>query len=74
MIFSKLAPELFPSIRPSVEYLAEEVPVPIPSADSEYDKFMYCSVSDFVVIVEPLSALVNQPVRLKLTYGIICFY
>lgn len=38
MIFSKLAPELFPSIRPSVEYLAEEVPVPIPSTDSEYDK------------------------------------
>jgi len=37
MIFSKLAPELFPSIRPSVEYLAEEVPVPIPSADSEYE-------------------------------------
>ena len=36
MIFSKLASELFPSIRPSVEYLAEEVPVPIPSADSEY--------------------------------------
>ena len=36
MIFSKLAPELFPTIRPSVEYLAEEVPVPIPSADSEY--------------------------------------
>ena len=36
MIFSKLAPELFPTIRPSVEYLAEEVPVPILSADSEY--------------------------------------
>ena len=34
-IFSQLASELFPSIRPSVEYLAEEVPVPIPSADSE---------------------------------------
>ena len=47
MIFSQLAPELFPSIRPSVEYLAEEVPVPIPSADSEYDKFMCCGVSEY---------------------------
>jgi len=36
MIISKLAPELFPSIQPSVEYLAEEVPVPIPSANSGY--------------------------------------
>ena len=42
MIFSKLAAELFPTIRPSVEYLAEEVPVPIPSADSEYDELMCC--------------------------------
>ena len=46
MIFSKIAPELFPSIRPSVEYLAEEVPVPILSADSEYDEFMCCTGSD----------------------------
>lgn len=36
MIISKLAPELFPSIQPSLEYLAEEVPVPIPSANSGY--------------------------------------
>ncbi|XP_065883522.1 inositol hexakisphosphate and diphosphoinositol-pentakisphosphate kinase 2-like isoform X2 [Dysidea avara] len=35
VIFSKLAPELFPTILPSVEYLAEDVPVPIPSSDSE---------------------------------------
>ena len=38
VIFSKLAPELFPTILPSVEYLAEDVPVPIPSSDSEYVK------------------------------------
>ena len=38
MIFTKLAPELFPSIRPSLEYLAEDIPVPIPNADSEYVK------------------------------------
>ena len=44
MIFSQLAPELIPIIRPSVEYLAEEVPVPIPSADSEYDKLTCCAV------------------------------
>ena len=67
MIFSKLAPELFPSIRPSVEYLAEEVPVPIPSADSEYDKFMCCDVSDFVVAVVIVeAALFNQPVCFKI--------
>ena len=40
MIFSKLAPELFPSILPSVEYLAKDVPVPIQSSDSEYVNFM----------------------------------
>jgi len=34
MVLSKLAPELFPSILPSVEYLAEDVPVPIPTSDS----------------------------------------
>ena len=35
-IISKLAPELFPSIQPSLEYLAEDVPVPIPSPNSGY--------------------------------------
>ena len=48
MIFSKLAPELFPTIRPSVEYLAEEVPVPIPSADSEYADPVCCVVCNVV--------------------------
>jgi len=50
MIFSKLAPEMFPSIKPSLEYLAEDIPVPIPSSDSEYVNCVFASVSVNIVI------------------------
>ena len=30
MIISRFAPEYFPNVPPSVDYIAEDVPVPIP--------------------------------------------
>ena len=35
IITSRFAPEYFPNIPPSVEYLAEDVPVPIPKPDNK---------------------------------------
>lgn len=34
MIISRFAPEYFPHIPPSVEYMAEDVPVPIPKSEN----------------------------------------
>jgi inositol hexakisphosphate/diphosphoinositol-pentakisphosphate kinase len=38
IITSRFAPEYFPNIPPSVEYLAEDVPVPIPKTDNNKDQ------------------------------------
>ena len=36
MITAQVAPQQIPKVPPSVEYLAEEVPVPIPRGDNTY--------------------------------------
>ena len=43
IITSRFAPEYIPNIPPSVEYLAEEVPVPIPKTDRNQYVCMYYS-------------------------------
>ena len=43
IITSRFAPEYFPIVPPSVEYLAEDVPVPIPKPDNK--KWVYVSFS-----------------------------
>ena len=53
MITTSFAPEYFPSIPPSVEYLAKDVPVPIPKSDNSRLAVLlpighcyYCIVTD----------------------------
>lgn len=49
IITSRFAPEYFPNIPPSVEYLAEEVPVPIPKTDN--NKYVQGS-TDILCIIQ----------------------